>query len=128
MKKICFTIGYEKILGVLNNSKNALNIYSALPFQSTVNLWGKEIYFYVDIRLPLENGLDTVNIGDIAYWPEGPAICIFFGPTPISKEDGIKPYSSVSVIGKVDGLFIKNLYNIKSGEEIRMEPITNGGD
>ncbi|MCM8764046.1 MAG: cyclophilin-like fold protein [Candidatus Omnitrophica bacterium] len=128
MKKICFKIGSEKIQGTLNKSKTASAIYSALPLKNTVNLWGQEIYFYIDIHLPLEDGRDIVNIGDIAYWPDGPAICIFFGPTPASKGNEIKPYSKVNLIGKIDGLFIKNLYNIKSEEEIRMEPITNGGD
>ncbi|MCM8822951.1 MAG: cyclophilin-like fold protein [Candidatus Omnitrophica bacterium] len=128
MKKIFFRIGSEKIQGNLNENKTASAIYSALPFRGRVNLWGKEIYFYVDIRLPLENGQDTVNVGDIAYWPEGPAICIFFGPTPASKENEIRPYSKVNLIGRIDGLFVKNLYNVKSGEEIIMKPITNGGD
>lgn len=128
MKKIVFKIGNEKIKGCLNETKTASEIFSKLPIKSKVNLWGKEIYFSVDIHIPLENGKEIVEIGDIAYWPDGPAVCIFFGPTPVSKGDEIKPYSKVSVIGKIDGQDIKKLYNVKNGEEITMEPITNGGD
>lgn len=127
MKKIVFKIGKEKIEGFLGETKTASEIYSKLPLKSKTNLWGKEIYFSVDIHLPLEDGKDIVEIGDIAYWPEGPAVCIFFGPTPVSKGNEIKPYSKVSVIGKIDGQEIKKLYNVKNSEEITMEPITNGG-
>lgn len=126
-KKIVFQIGQIEIKGILNNSKTAQSIYSALPIQESVNLWGKEIYFPVSVNVPLENGKDIVEYGDIAYWPEGPAVCIFFGPTPVSKGNEIKPYSKVSVIGKVDDNSIKELYNIKNGERIIMKPITDGG-
>ncbi|MCX7705246.1 MAG: cyclophilin-like fold protein [bacterium] len=112
----------------MNETKTASAIYARLPLKSKVNLWGKEIYFSVDIHLPLEDGKDTVNIGDIAYWPDGPAICIFFGPTPISKKDEIKPYSEVSIIGNIDRDYIVKLNYVKSGEEILMKPITDGGD
>jgi len=42
-----------------------------------------------------------VNLNDVAYWPSGKAICLFFGPTPIGKKGEIKPYSPVNVIGKI---------------------------
>ena len=122
-----FQIGEKEITGILNTGQTSQIIYSVLPVEEMVHLWGKEVYFYVPIKIPLENGSDTVEIGDIAYWPDGPAICIFFGPTPISKENEIKPYSSVSIIGKIDDNFIKTLYNINDGEKIKMKPITNGG-
>lgn len=126
-KKIVFQIGQKEIKGILNNSTTAQSIYSALPIQGSVNLWGKEIYFYVSVKAPLENGKDTVEYGDIAYWPEGPAVCIFFGPTPVSKGNEIRPYSKVSVIGKVDDNSIKELYNIITGEKIIMKHLTDGG-
>jgi len=127
-KKILFKIGSKEICGNLNDTNTANTIYSNLPLKGKVNLWGKEIYFYVPVQVPLEDGKDVVNIGDIAYWPDGPAICIFFGPTPVSTKSEIKPYSKVSLIGKIDDMFLKVLYNIESGEEIVMEPVTSGGD
>ncbi|MCM8805612.1 MAG: cyclophilin-like fold protein [Candidatus Omnitrophica bacterium] len=127
-KKILFKIGSKEICGKLNDTNTANTIYSNLPLKGKVNLWGKEIYFYVPVQVPLEDGKDVVNIGDIAYWPDGPAICIFFGPTPVSTKNEIKPYSKVSLIGKIDDTFLKVLYNIESGEEIVMEPVTSGGD
>ncbi|HOJ31539.1 MAG TPA: cyclophilin-like fold protein [bacterium] len=128
MKKIVFEIGTVRIEGTLNSSNTAAKIYSTLPIKGKANLWGKEIYFSVPVHLPLEDGKEIVNIGDIAYWPEGPAVCIFFGPTPISRGDEIRPYSKVTLIGQVDGNFIKDLYNIKDGDKIEMKPLTSGGD
>jgi hypothetical protein len=45
----------------------------------------------------------VVSIGDLGYWPDGNAFCIFFGPTPVSKGDEIRPASPVTVFGKVTG-------------------------
>jgi len=126
-KRIVFYIGNQQINGVLDDSTIAQKIYSSLPLEGSANLWGKEIYFYIEVKTPIEDGKDIVNLGDIAYWPEGPAICIFFGPTPISKEDEIRPYSKVGIIGRIDDNSIKELYNIKHSEKIIMKPITGGG-
>jgi hypothetical protein len=38
---------------------------------------------------------------DVAYWPEGTALCLFYGPTPISKNGKILAYSPVNIIGKI---------------------------
>ncbi|HOK80676.1 MAG TPA: cyclophilin-like fold protein [bacterium] len=127
-KKIIFETCRIKIEGTLNSSSTASKIYSALPITGKANLWGKEVYFSVPVRLPLEDGKDTVNIGDIAYWPEGPALCIFFGPTPVSRENEIRPYSKVTLIGRVDEHSTKKLYNITEGDIIEMKPLTSGGD
>ncbi|MGC9065627.1 MAG: cyclophilin-like fold protein [Candidatus Ratteibacteria bacterium] len=128
MKKIVFETSTVRIEGTLNSSITAAKIYSTLPIEGKLHLWGKEVYFSVPVQLPIEDGQDIVNVGDIAYWPEGPAVCIFFGPTPISKGNEIRPYSKVALIGQVDENFIKDLYNIKEGDKIKMKPLTSGGD
>jgi uncharacterized protein len=49
-----------------------------------------------------ENSQSVVYLADVAYWPKGSAICLFLGPTPITKEsDKILPYSPVNIIGKI---------------------------
>lgn len=73
-----------------------------LPFDLDANVWGKEIYTSpAPFSVQLENDADVVDLFDVAYWPQGKAICLFYGPTPISTKDEIKPYSPVSVIGKI---------------------------
>ena len=42
-------------------------------------------------------------MGDLGYWPPGKALCLFFGPTPASQGDEIRPASAVNVVGKLEG-------------------------
>lgn len=80
---------------------NALK--SALPLNSSVNRWGDEIYFYVDFASPLEeHARSSMKIGEIAYWPQGPAIAIFFGPTPASVGEEPMAASDCNVLGIVE--------------------------
>ena len=97
-------------------------IASALPIRGMVNRWGDEIYFETDIEVDVEeNSKDIVELGDIAYWIPGKAICIFFGRTPIS-DDKIRPASAVNVIGKVlDDL--EDFKKAKDGDEIEIRSL-----
>ena len=73
-----------------------------LPFSVMLNLWGEEIYTNESpIDVPEENPKSPVKLFDVAYWPTGKAICLFFGPTPIGKKGEITPASPVNVIGKI---------------------------
>ena len=103
----------------LNDSKTASIVYDALPITGEANLWGDEIYFDVDFTAEEENGKLTVELGDIALWLEGPALCIFLGKTPISRGNEIRPASAVNVIGKINN--IATLYRrLKGGEKITL--------
>ncbi|MDI6839964.1 MAG: cyclophilin-like fold protein [bacterium] len=101
--KIKIEAGKATMIGELNNSKTAKLIWSALPINGTVNTWGDEIYFTIPVTTQIENPKTIVELGDIGYWPDGRAFCIFFGPTPISRGNTIKPASAVCVVGKVIG-------------------------
>jgi hypothetical protein len=84
-----------------------------LPLDVPINSWGEELYTNeTPIAVGIENTKPLVDLMDVAYWPTGKAICLFFGPTPIGKKDEIKPYSPVNVIGKIkitDKKFLKNV-------------------
>ncbi len=88
---------------VLNDSKTADAIWEALPIEAHGSTWGDEIYFSVGVRASEEDPQETVELGDLGYWPPGSAFCIFFGPTPASQGDEIRPASPVNPIGKLDG-------------------------
>ena len=86
-----------------SNSPNTVKKFvESLPFTVGMNLWGEEIYTDESpIKEKEENAKPLVELNDVAYWPSGKAICLFYGPTPIGKKDEIKPYSPVNVIGKI---------------------------
>ncbi len=64
------------------NPKTAEEVWKALPIRGNANLWGDEIYFSTPVSLNEEHGREEVEVGAIAYWPPGKAVCIFFGQTP----------------------------------------------
>jgi hypothetical protein len=102
-KKIRITAGAIEAKAELNDTRTAQDIWEALPIKGSVNLWGDEIYFSIPLSLKLEAGQEVVSIGDLGYWPDGRAFCIFFGITPVSRGDEIRPASPVTVFGKVIG-------------------------
>jgi hypothetical protein len=104
MKSITIVTGQISMSAVLNESSTAEKIYNALPLEGRANIWGDEIYF--DIPLALEQEPDAredVEVGEIAYWPAGSALCVFFGPTPASKGNKPRAYSPVNVCGNISG-------------------------
>jgi hypothetical protein len=102
-KKIRIITGKVEAEAELNNTRTAQAIWEALPIKGRVNLWGDEVYFSTPLSLKLEAGQELVSIGDLGYWPDGNAFCIFFGPTLVSQGDEIRPASPVTVFGKVIG-------------------------
>jgi hypothetical protein len=95
-------------------SPNTVKFFlDCLPFTVAINSWGEEIYTNeTPIMMEEENAKSLVDLMDVAYWPSGKAICLFFGPTPIGKKGEIRPYSPVNVIGKIkndDKKFLKDV-------------------
>jgi hypothetical protein len=87
-------------------------IVRKLPIEGRAALWKEEIYFETPIKMGEEKAKATVELGTIAFWPMGSAICIFYGVS--------QPYSPVNVLGKV----MKNLEifeQVKSGTKIKVE-------
>ena len=85
------------------NSPKTVNAFiEKLPFTVDLNVWGNEIYTSESpITQPEENAKSLVELNDIAYWPTGKAICLFYGFTPIGKPGEITPASPVNVLGKI---------------------------
>ena len=105
-KKILADIqGLENIIIELVDTfspKTCKSIIDSLPFSVNAHVWGEEIYTDESpISQSEENAKAIVDLNDVAYWPSGKAVCLFFGPTPIGKKDEIKPYSPVNVVGKI---------------------------
>jgi len=76
-------------------------IIESLPIKMTIERWGDELYSEpTPVRAGEENAKSEVRLFDVAYWPEGSALCFFYGHTPMSKEK-ILPYSPVNVVGRI---------------------------
>lgn len=101
MKPIKIKIGNIELDAELNESKTAKLVWEALPLEANGQTWGEEIYFRIPVDAPLERPQATVDLGDVGYWPNGHAFCIFYGKTPVSGDREIVPASPVDVIGRV---------------------------
>ena len=84
-KILAKSIGQADALMTTENPKTAEAVWNALPIKQSGNRWGDEIYFSTPVSLSEENSRAEVEIGSIAYWPPGKALCIFFGSTPASR-------------------------------------------
>ncbi|MBS0237408.1 MAG: hypothetical protein JSS54_13050 [Proteobacteria bacterium] len=89
MRKIVIQAGGVSIRARLLDTPTAERIWAALPIQSAARTWGEEIYFDAPVSSEAEpDARVVVKAGDIVFWPDGDAIAIGFGPTPLSKTRG----------------------------------------
>jgi len=80
------------------------HLETKVPFHSSAHRWGDEVYFEAPLHSDLEHdSRQDMEVGDVAFWPEGNAIAIFFGPTPMSKGHKPRAYSPCNVIGRAEG-------------------------
>ena len=103
-RKITVTAGSVLVAATINDSSTADALWDALPLEASANTWGDEIYFRITVQADEEDGAsDVVDMGALAYWPPGQALCLFFGLTPASRGDEIRAASAVNVIGSIEG-------------------------
>jgi len=107
---------------VLNDSKTATAIWKILPVVVQSSTWGDELYFALpeELEIGLEKGQELVETGDLGYWPVGNAFCIFYGQTPMSQGEEIRPASAVTVFGRVTG-DATILAGVRSGAQLVIE-------
>lgn len=126
MTEITISSGQLSIQARLNQSPTAEAIIAALPLTGQASTWGEEIYFEIPVDMPQEPDAQTeVEVGDLGYWPAGNALCIFFGPTPVSSGEKPKAYSPVNLIGSVSG-DARLFRAVREGDEIRISSSPQG--
>ena len=92
------------VTAVLNDSDTADELWAALPITARAQPWGDEIYFSIPVSVEeAADAQETVEMGAVAFWPPGSALCLFWGPTPMSAPGEIRPASAVNVMGLIDG-------------------------
>lgn len=90
------------------------NLARALPFEGRLAKWKEEVYFETPVKMGTEKAKSKVEVGAIAYWPMGSALCIFYGPTD--------PYSPVNLVGKITSN-LEMFRSLKSGAKVRVEKV-----
>jgi len=86
MRKVVIRAGGVEIRARLLDTPTAERIWAALPIEAAARTWGEEVYFDTPVTLKAEpDARVVVKRGDIAFWPDGDAIAIGFGPTPLSR-------------------------------------------
>jgi len=102
-----------------NDSLTASEIVKNLPIESTISTWGDEIYFDIGFKASADGATMDLGIGDVAYWPQGKCLCVFFGPTPASTSPAPVPASPVVIVGKTSASK-EDLKTIPLGEKIEV--------
>jgi hypothetical protein len=117
---IRITAGAVAAEAELDDTGSGRAILEALPIEARAETWGDEIYFGIPVKARPESPRETVELGDLGYWPPGSAFCIFFGPTPVSRGDEIRPASAVNVVGRVTG-DARVFKKVRAGTRVRIE-------
>lgn len=116
------SVGRVALVAKLLPNATARAIWNALPIDGRANLWGDELYFSTPVELAEEQAQEVVEVGDVAYWPPGNAVCIFWGRTPASHADEPRAASPVNVFGRI-AASADRLASIKSGTPVRLERV-----
>lgn len=120
-RQIQISAGGVSVTAMLNDSDTADRLWGALPITGRAQTWGDEIYFSIPVSAEEEaDSQETVEVGAVAYWPPGSALCLFWGPTPMSAPGEIRPASAVNVMGLIDG-DPAVLGQVRDGAEILVE-------
>ena len=123
-RRIRITIGGVKLEAELNPTRTAQAVYSVLPIETTVNMWGEEFYCKIPgVKDYRETATTRVKVGDVAFWGAGEMLAIFFGRTPMSLGEDPVPADRVNVLGKIIG-DAKVLRDAMGSTMISVEPIS----
>jgi hypothetical protein len=115
------------LVAELLDTPTAKAVASVLPITSSVLTWGDEVYFHVEVPAQREPGARrVVEPGEIAYWPEGHAIAIGFGRTPVSLGTEIRLTAPCNVFATALA-DVKALVKVKTGTKVTVTAVEDGG-
>ena len=122
-KLVRVSVGDLRLNAELYRSDAAEEFWAALPQSGSVNRWGQEIYAAIPLQLePTSEDREVVFVGELAYWPPGSALCVFWGPTPASRSpEEVRAASKVIPLGRLRIVPTPDLDACQAGEQITVE-------
>ena len=123
MMRIRFDFGTLTLDAELFDTPTARTIAAALPISSSVLTWGEEVYFNVPVEVKREgDARAVVTPGEIAFWPEGPAIALGFGRTPLSTGDETRLASPCNVFARALA-DVRSLGSVRAGTKVMVKKL-----
>ncbi|HEV8198912.1 MAG TPA: cyclophilin-like fold protein [Candidatus Polarisedimenticolia bacterium] len=122
-KAIRIEAGGVRLYAILSDTATAVALWEALPLQGTARLYGQSILVNAPLGVPLEPiARASVKAGDLAFWPDGPAVGLYFGKTPASTGDDPAAASPVNVFGRITG-DAGRLARVTEGAKVKLTPL-----
>lgn len=119
--RVSFKGGCEVLVALREDGTDTVErLASAVPFKAKANRWGDEVYFDTPVAAGLERDARAeMAVGDVAYWPDGHALALFFGPTPVSTDGKPRAYSPCNIVGRIVG-DATVLRSVSSGDSLEV--------
>ncbi|GGN66532.1 hypothetical protein GCM10011579_038080 [Streptomyces albiflavescens] len=113
------------LTAALDDTPTARALAKALPLASTARTWGEEVYFDTGVSVAREESAQqVVEPGTVAFWTDGDALALPYGPTPISRGEECRLASPCNVLGRLDG-DPRTLATARDGDPVRVELVAD---
>jgi len=121
--RIRFNFGPVTLDAEILDTPTGKAIAAALPITGSALTWGEEVYFDIPVEAAREKDARAViTPGEIAYWPEGHAIAIGFGRTPISKGEETRLASPCNIWARALS-DVKALAKVRAGATVSVRAL-----
>ncbi|MER7171009.1 cyclophilin-like fold protein [Streptomyces mesophilus] len=114
----------DHLTATLEDTPTSRALAKALPITASAHTWGEEVYFDTGVSVEREAGAEqVVDPGTVAFWTDGDALALPYGPTPISRGEECRLASPCNLLGALDG-DPRRLATVREGDPIRVELVT----